>query len=175
MIDIESVQHTPQRGPIESPSSGRRRVSGRYGRYIGRVGALAVAIGVGAAVATTPAVAWADGPDGQTQTHKSADTGSKRESKSESKSGSESGSKSGSKSESKSESKSKSESGSESESKSGSESESESSGAKDGGRRIPAAGIPPTSFGEAWNAERAICRARFRVAASCLSRRRLCG
>ncbi|MGB5113062.1 MAG: hypothetical protein WBO08_16180, partial [Mycobacterium sp.] len=93
---------------------------------------MAVAIGVGAAVATTPAVAWADGPDGQTQTHKSADTGSKRESKSESKSGSESGSKSGSKSESKSESKSKSESGSESESKSGSESESESSGAKDG-------------------------------------------
>ncbi|TFV61462.1 PKD domain-containing protein [Mycobacterium sp. PS03-16] len=31
-----------------------------YARYIGRVGALAVALGVGGAVATTPGVAWAD-------------------------------------------------------------------------------------------------------------------
>ena len=31
-----------------------------YGRYLGRVGALAVALGVGGAVATTPGVAWAD-------------------------------------------------------------------------------------------------------------------
>lgn len=30
-------------------------------RYIGRVGALAVALGIGAAVASTPTVAWADG------------------------------------------------------------------------------------------------------------------
>ena len=31
-----------------------------YAKYVGRVGALAVALGVGAAVATTPGVAWAD-------------------------------------------------------------------------------------------------------------------
>ena len=36
-------------------------------RYIGRVGALAIALGVGMAVATTPGVAWADDTDGQTQ------------------------------------------------------------------------------------------------------------
>ena len=33
-----------------------------YARYIGRVGGLAVALGVGFAVATTPGVAWAE-PD----------------------------------------------------------------------------------------------------------------
>lgn len=31
-----------------------------YAQYVGRVGALAVALGVGAAVATTPGIAWAD-------------------------------------------------------------------------------------------------------------------
>lgn len=36
-----------------------------YGRFIGRVGALAVALGIGAAVANSPGVAWAqDGPAG---------------------------------------------------------------------------------------------------------------
>ena len=34
-----------------------------YAIYIGRVGALAVALGIGAAVASTPGVAWAEGPD----------------------------------------------------------------------------------------------------------------
>lgn len=34
--------------------------SGAYARHIGRVGALAVALGVGAAIATVPGVAWAD-------------------------------------------------------------------------------------------------------------------
>lgn len=38
-----------------------------YGHYIGRVGALAVALGIGAAIASTPGVAWADGTDGDTQ------------------------------------------------------------------------------------------------------------
>ena len=33
-----------------------------HARYIGRVGALAVALGIGAAVANTPGVAWAE-PD----------------------------------------------------------------------------------------------------------------
>src|SRR5262245_44091925 len=33
-----------------------------YTRYIGRIGALAVALGISGAVATTPAVAWADEP-----------------------------------------------------------------------------------------------------------------
>ncbi|MFS0898437.1 PQQ-dependent sugar dehydrogenase [Mycolicibacterium litorale] len=37
-----------------------RRATATYARYIGRVGALAVALGVGGAVATTPGVAWAD-------------------------------------------------------------------------------------------------------------------
>ena len=32
-----------------------------YAKHVGRVGALAVALGIGAAVATTPGVAWADG------------------------------------------------------------------------------------------------------------------
>lgn len=36
-----------------------------YGRFIGRVGALAVALGIGAAIANSPGVAWAqDGPSG---------------------------------------------------------------------------------------------------------------
>jgi VCBS repeat-containing protein len=33
-----------------------------YAKHVGRVGALAVALGIGAAVATTPGVAWAEGP-----------------------------------------------------------------------------------------------------------------
>ncbi|BBY17775.1 PQQ-dependent sugar dehydrogenase [Mycolicibacterium litorale] len=37
-----------------------RKASTTYARYIGRVGALAIALGVGGAVATTPGVAWAD-------------------------------------------------------------------------------------------------------------------
>src|ERR1700754_1002646 len=32
-----------------------------YAKHVGRVGALVVALGIGAAVATTPGVAWADG------------------------------------------------------------------------------------------------------------------
>lgn len=32
-----------------------------YAKHVGRVGALAVALGIGAAVATTPGIAWADG------------------------------------------------------------------------------------------------------------------
>ncbi|MGA5464542.1 Ig-like domain-containing protein [Mycobacterium sp. NPDC050041] len=48
-----------------------------YARYIGRVGALAVALGVGAAVATTPGVAWAE------ETTTSSDSGSAPSSKSE--------------------------------------------------------------------------------------------
>ncbi len=34
-----------------------------YAKHVGRVGALAVALGIGAAVATTPGVAWADGTE----------------------------------------------------------------------------------------------------------------
>lgn len=37
-----------------------RAVPGRYSRHVGRVGALAVALGVGIAVATSPGLAWAD-------------------------------------------------------------------------------------------------------------------
>ncbi|MCZ8378394.1 hypothetical protein O6P37_05920 [Mycobacterium sp. CPCC 205372] len=48
-----------------------------YARYVGRVGALAVALGVGAAVASTPGVAWAD------ETSTSTDSGPAASSKSE--------------------------------------------------------------------------------------------
>jgi DNA-binding beta-propeller fold protein YncE len=34
-----------------------------YAKHVGRVGALALALGIGAAVATTPGVAWAEGPE----------------------------------------------------------------------------------------------------------------
>lgn len=37
-----------------------RKVTTTYARYVGRVGALAIALGVGGAVATTPGVAWAE-------------------------------------------------------------------------------------------------------------------
>src|SRR6478752_3843796 len=40
-----------------------------YGRFIGRVGALAVALGIGAAIANSPGIAWAqDGPSGASDT-----------------------------------------------------------------------------------------------------------
>jgi YVTN family beta-propeller protein len=46
-----------------------------YARYVGRVGALAVALGVGAAVASTPGVAWAEPDAGSTSsTDSSAST-----------------------------------------------------------------------------------------------------
>ncbi|MCV7173113.1 hypothetical protein H7I41_24630 [Mycobacterium manitobense] len=48
-----------------------------YARYVGRVGALAVALGVGVAVASTPGVAWAD------ETSTSTDSGPAASSKSE--------------------------------------------------------------------------------------------
>jgi YVTN family beta-propeller protein len=40
-----------------------------YARHIGRVGALAVALGVGVAVATTPGIAWADEPNAPGNEH----------------------------------------------------------------------------------------------------------
>lgn len=43
-----------------------------YARYIGRVGGLAVALGVGVAVATTPGVAWADTTDSSKDSSTSA-------------------------------------------------------------------------------------------------------
>lgn len=47
--------------------------SAAYARYIGRIGALAVALGVGMAVATTPGVAWAT-PDTENNSSDSAGT-----------------------------------------------------------------------------------------------------
>lgn len=44
-----------------------------HARHVGRVGALAVALGIGTAVATAPAVAWAE-PDGATSTTSSGDS-----------------------------------------------------------------------------------------------------
>jgi VCBS repeat-containing protein len=47
---------------ISSTSSQHPGSGLRYARYVGRIGALAVSLGVGLAVATTPGVARADGP-----------------------------------------------------------------------------------------------------------------
>src|SRR5262245_26536630 len=48
---------------LAEPGSANPRPAGiSYARYIGRIGALAVALGISSAVATTPAVAWADEP-----------------------------------------------------------------------------------------------------------------
>ena len=46
----------------------------RYGGYVGRIGALAVALGIGAAVTTPAGIAWAT-PDGAADTSAPADTG----------------------------------------------------------------------------------------------------
>ena len=43
-------------------ASSRPRTPTAYAKYIGRVGALAVALGIGGAIATAPGVAWADEP-----------------------------------------------------------------------------------------------------------------
>lgn len=51
-----------------------RRVTTTYAKYIGRVGALAIALGVGGAVATTPGVAWADDTPSATAGSPSAST-----------------------------------------------------------------------------------------------------
>ncbi len=52
-------------------------------KYIGRVGALAVALGVGAAIANTPGVALADPSDsGSTSSSSASDSSSKSESSS---------------------------------------------------------------------------------------------
>ena len=54
MRSSSANSHTARRA---KPS---RNVTTVYGKYIGRVGALAVALGVGGALSTTPGVAWAD-------------------------------------------------------------------------------------------------------------------
>src|SRR5690349_21828179 len=46
-----------------------------YGRYIGRIGALAVALGVGTAVAAPTGVAWAAPDDSNAASSSSTDTG----------------------------------------------------------------------------------------------------
>jgi hypothetical protein len=45
-----------------------------YARYIGQVGALAVALGVGAAVASCAGIAWAETPDSDSPTVDSTST-----------------------------------------------------------------------------------------------------
>ncbi|MCF6387281.1 PQQ-dependent sugar dehydrogenase [Mycobacterium sp. MBM] len=77
----EDLTHrqTPADGP--RPISRRGAVLGAatgsvYARYIGRVGALAVALGVTGAMATSPGVAWADPTPGSSSSTRSADTGS---------------------------------------------------------------------------------------------------
>ena len=55
--------------PRTADSVGSRSASSRlktYSKYIGRVGALAVALGVGGAIASAPGVAWADEPSSPT-------------------------------------------------------------------------------------------------------------
>ena len=58
-----SIQCGSQRGTRGGGAHRRSKADthvNRYGCHIGRVGALAVALGVGVAVASTPGVAWAD-------------------------------------------------------------------------------------------------------------------
>ena len=52
-------QRSTRGGGAHRQSKADTHVNG-YGRHIGRVGALAVALGIGVAVASTPGVAWAD-------------------------------------------------------------------------------------------------------------------
>src|SRR5262249_33926606 len=56
---------------------GRLAATNGYARHIGRVGALAVALGVGAAIAGVPGIAWADDspPSGGSTSTTSSDTG----------------------------------------------------------------------------------------------------
>ncbi|WP_142392711.1 Ig-like domain-containing protein [Mycobacterium sp. 3519A] len=48
----------------------------RYGRYVGRVGALAVALGIGSAIAAPAGIAWATEDDATTSSPTGAETGS---------------------------------------------------------------------------------------------------
>ena len=47
-----------------------------HARHIGRVGALAVALGIGTAIATSPGAAWATPSDSPTDSSADADTSS---------------------------------------------------------------------------------------------------
>ena len=66
-IKASAGRHRIERGGWPAAQLCPITVNTSYARYIGRVGALAVAIGVGAAVATTPGVAWADTGEGPAQ------------------------------------------------------------------------------------------------------------
>src|SRR4051794_36403397 len=60
--DTRADDSTPGRGPgSRSARTWGGFVMG-YAKHIGRIGALAVALGIGTAVAGTPGVAWADTP-----------------------------------------------------------------------------------------------------------------
>ena len=56
---VGNHRKTNARGFLLTTKSNRKPTSS-YAKYVGRVGALAVALGVSGAVATTPGVAWAD-------------------------------------------------------------------------------------------------------------------
>src|SRR3981081_3973768 len=53
---------------LSASHSFRATVNTSHSKYSGRVGALAVALGVGGAVATTPGLAWADDPPSSAST-----------------------------------------------------------------------------------------------------------
>ena len=57
---LEAADYSLPAGGMTRRAAGRN--PGRYARYIGRVGALAVALGLGAAAATTPGIAFAEEP-----------------------------------------------------------------------------------------------------------------
>lgn len=64
------IAATPQQGNqprhrAAKPRHGARVRSSSYAVHVGRVGALALALGLGAAIVSTPGVAWADGEDSQ--------------------------------------------------------------------------------------------------------------
>ncbi|MCW2557535.1 MAG: hypothetical protein JWP55_1499, partial [Mycobacterium sp.] len=76
-VDPPTIDGVSFRGlqPSRSPRHARK-VETTYAKYVGRIGALAVSLGVGVAVATTPGVAWA-APDADSDPGASAAPGPK--------------------------------------------------------------------------------------------------
>lgn len=67
MVADRTDSHSPR--PAVARLHGVNRIAGTgYAKYIGRVGALAVALGVAGVVATSPGVAWADGTSSSSST-----------------------------------------------------------------------------------------------------------
>jgi hypothetical protein len=65
LVATSHHQDAQSRHRAANPRRGARARSSSYAVHVGRVGALALALGIGAAIVSTPGVAWADGEDSQ--------------------------------------------------------------------------------------------------------------